>query len=90
MIQFNIWLSHKADSFRYKGKRYTLNSQYCELKKMIDWIRYIITVILMVLSYFCVEKGNVVYVAAGVAMMVYVLWLFVYIAKFPNDLEKLI
>lgn len=90
MVQINIWLSPRKNSFRHKGKSYILNSQYCQCKKMIEYIRYIITVILVVLSYFCVEKGKVVYVAAGIMLTVYVFSLFAYIAKFPNDLEKLI
>lgn len=90
MIQINVWLSRKENSFKYKGKKYILNSQYSKLKKVIDGISYILTVILVVLSYFCVDKGKVVYVAAGIMMSVYFLTLFAYIAKFPNDLEKLI
>lgn len=90
MIQVKVWLSRKENSFKYKGKNYILNSQYCKLKKMIDDISYILTVILMILSYFCVDKGKLLYVAAGIIMSVYFLSLFAYIAKFPNDLEKLI
>lgn len=90
MVQIKIWLSRKENSFKYKGKKYILNDQYSKLKKKIDVISYIVTVILVVLSYFYVDKGKVVYVAVGIMIIVYLLTMFVYIVKFPNDLKKLI
>lgn len=90
MIQINIWLSPRMNSFRYKGKWYILNSQYYKLKKIVESIRYILTVIMVVLSYFCVNREKVVYVSSGIILLIYFFALFVYIVKFPNKLEELI
>lgn len=90
MIQINIWLSPRINSFRYKGKRYILNSQYYKLKKIVESIRYTLTVIMVILLYFCVNRENVVYVSSGIILLIYFGALFVYIVKFPNKLEELI
>ena len=56
----------------------------------MEVIRYVLTVIMVVLAYFCVNRGNVVYVSVGIILFIYCCSLFVYIAKFPNKLEELI
>lgn len=90
MIQINIWMSNRGDSFKYAGKRYTLKSRYSVLKKKMDTLETIVILFLWIISYFCAPKGIFVYVGCGSVLAMHLLLLPVYIAKFPNSLDKLI
>ncbi len=88
MIPLLIWLAPKKDKFRYIGKECKLNPTYSQLKRKIDIVRIITTVILLIVAYILPLKLSMGYLAVGILLFVHLISLIVYLLKFPNDITK--